>query len=211
METRKMTVHEGLSKIKTADSRINKLMNDNFINVAKKSADKINGVSVEDYKKTLISSLDKITDIIKETNAIKAAISRSNAATVISVAGVKMTVAEAIYMWKHGINTQKSLLNEMREQYIAAQNTVDMHNGAELDKRAEQFVASIYGSKEKVDAKDVDEVIKKFKEQNSWVLIDPNKLWDRIQRMEKEIYEFESAVDSAIQISNAITVIEFDV
>lgn len=211
MEIRKMTVHEGLSKIKTADSRINKLMNDNFINVAKKSADKINGVSVEEYKKTLIGSLDKITDIIKETNAIKAAISRSNAATVISVSGVKMTVAEAIYMWKHGINTQKSLLNEMREQYIAAQDTVDKHNGAELDKRAEQFVASIYGSKEKVDAKDVDEVIKKFKEQNSWVLIDPNKLWDRIQRMEKEIYEFESAVDSAIQVSNATTVIEFDV
>lgn len=211
METRKMTVHEGLSKIKTADSRINKLMNDNFINVAKKSADKINGVSVEEYKKTLIGSLDKITDIIKETNAIKAAISRSNAATVINVAGVEMTVAEAIYMWKYGINTQKSLLNEMRDQYIAAQDTVDKRNGADLDKRAEQFVASIYGSKEKVDAKDVDEVIKKFKEQNSWVLIDPNKLWDRIQRMEKEIYEFESAVDSAIQISNATTVIEFDV
>ena len=211
METRKMTVHEGLSKIKTSDSRIQKLLNAEFIGVAKKSADKISGVPVEEYKKNLCGSLDKITDIIKETNAIKAAISKSNAETVVNVAGVEMTVAEAIYLWKHGLHIQKRLLAEMQDQYSAALVTIEERNGNDLDKRADQFVASIYGSKEKVDSKDVDDVVKKFKEQNSWIMIDPNKLWEKIQKMESEIADFESAVDSAIQMSNATTVIEFTV
>ena len=211
MEVRKMTVHEGLSKIKTADSRIEKLLEVKFIDCAKKNADKINGKSISDYKKALQGSLDKITDVIKETNSIKAAISRSNASTTINVGGIEMTVAEAIYLWKHGIPMQKYLLQELQNQYSECLLIIEKKNGKDLDDRADKFVSSIFGTKEKADPKDVDDLTKKFKEQNSWELVDPNKLWDRIQKMEEEISTFESSVDSAIQMSNATTMIEFTV
>lgn len=211
METREMTVHEGLSKIKTADSRITKLLDSKFVDLAKSSADKVNGIPIEDYKKTLQSSLDKITDIINETNAIKAAISRSNASTMIVVSGKEMTVAEAIYMWRHGIQLKRSLLETLREQYIAATSTVNRYNGADLDKRTDQYITSLYGTKEKDDSEEVNKHRKDFIKENTFVIVDPNKLADRIQKLEDEISEFEAEVDAKIQMSNATTVIKFTV
>lgn len=211
METREMTVHEGLSKIKTADSRITKLINSKFVDLAKSSADKIDGIPIEDYKKTLKSSLDKITDIINETNAIKAAISRSNASTMIVVSGKEMTVAEAIYMWRHGITLKRSLLETLRMQYASVTSTINNYNGANLDKRVDQYIASLYGTKEKTNSEEVDKHRKDFIKENTFVIVDPNKLADRIQKLEDEISEFEAEVDAKIQMSNATTVIKFTV
>ena len=211
METRKMTVHEALSKIKVANSRIASLIDNKYINICKAGADKINGVPVANYKGELIGNYDKVVAIINETNAIKAALAKSNASTIINVAGHDMTVAEAIYMWKYGISIKKDLLTELQHQYASACSMIERRNGKELDDRAEQFVSSIYGSKDKADPKDVDAMIKKFKEQNSWELVDPVKLADKIKAMENEISQFEESVDAAIQMSNATTVIEFDI
>ena len=211
METREMTVHEGLSKIKTADYRISKLLNSKFVDLAKSSADKIDGIPIEDYKKTLKSSLDKITDIINETNAIKAAISRSNASTMIVVSGKEMTVAEAIYMWRHGIPLKRSLLETLRMQYASVTSTINNYNGANLDKRVDQYIASLYETKEKANSEEVNKHRKDFIKENTFVIVDPNKLADRIQKLEDEIAEFEAEVDAKIQMSNATTVIKFTV
>ena len=211
METRKMTVHEALSKIKVANSRIASMMINPYINVCKAGSDKINGVPVADYKKDLIGNYDKVMAVINETNAIKAALSKSNASTVVTVAGKEMTVAEAIFMWKYGIDIKKEMLDELKSQYANACTLIERRNGKELDDRAEQFVSSIYGSKDKADPKDVEAMIKKFKDQNSWELVDPSKLADKIRNLETEITQFEESVDAAIQISNATTVIEFNI
>lgn len=211
METREMTVHEGLSKIKTADSRITNLLNSKFVDLAKSSADKVNGIPIEDYKKTLQSSLDKITDIINETNAIKAAISRSNASTMIVVSGKEMTVAEAIYMWRYGIPLKRNLLEILRMQYASVTSTINNYNGANLDKRVDQYIASLYGTKEKSNSEEVEKHRKDFIKENTFVIVDPNKLADRIQKLEDEIAEFEAEVDAKIQMSNATTVIKFTV
>ena len=211
METRKMTVHEALSKIKVANSRIASLISNPYINVCKAGAEKINGTPVADYRKELLGNYDKVMAVINETNAIKAALSRSNASTVISVAGREMTVAEAIYMWKYGIDIKKEMLCELKDQYANACTLIERRNGRELDDRAEKFVSSIYESKDKADPKDVDAMIKKFKDQNFWELVDPVKLADKIRDLETEISQFEEYVDAAIQISNATTVIEFDI
>lgn len=211
METRKMTVHEALSKIKVANSRIASLISNPYINVCKAGAEKINGTPVADYRKELLGNYDKVMAVINETNAIKAALSRSNASTIISVAGREMTVAEAIYMWKYGIDIKKEMLCELKDQYANACTLIERRNGRELDDRAEKFVSSIYESKDKADPKDVDAMIKKFKDQNSWELVDPVKLADKIRDLETEISQFEEYVDAAIQISNATTVIEFDI
>lgn len=211
METRKMTVHEALSKIKIANSRIVSLIDNSYINVCKAGSDKINGVPLTEYSKELAGHYDKAMAVINETNAIKAALAKSNASTIINVAGHEMTVAEAIYMWRYGIDIKKNFLAELKDQYANACTMVERRNGRELDDRAEQFVSSIYGSKDKADPKDVEAMIKKFKEQNSWELVDPVRLADKIRDLETEITQFEESVDAAIQISNATTVIEFEI
>ena len=211
MEIRKMTVHEALAKVKTADDRIEKLLSGNFIDVCKKTADKIRGVKIEDWEKDMQSRLSKITDIINETNAIKAAISQSNAITEIMVGNKKMTVAEALYMWKYGIQVKQNILLELREQYSKAMNAIERNNGDNLDKKANDFAINLYAGKEKVDSKDVAALIQKFKDDNTWVMLDPNHLADRIKKLEDEIDEFTAHVDGAIQMANATKVIEFEV
>ena len=211
METRKMTVHEALAKVKTADARIEKLLDGMFIDVCKKNADKIRGVKIDDYKTDMQSRLSKITDIINETNAIKGAISQSNARTEIMVGNKKMTVAEALYMWKYGIMIKQRILLEMREQYSGAMKSIDKNNGDQLDKKANDFAINIYASKDKVDPKDINELIQKFKDDNTWIMLDPNHLADRIKDLEDEIDEFTANVDGAIQMANATTIIEFEV
>ena len=211
-ETRRITVHEALTKLKIYEKRIRKLMDEStFIDVKKTSENKIGGVPLEEYQKTLKSNYDKLNDLITEMNALKAALSRSNSATYIQVGGNRMTVAEAIYYWHHGINIQKELLLNLTSAYQTAVSRIENENGAKLDSRAEMFISSIYGSKDKADPKLVNEMLSSFKESNKYELVNPVKLEKRIEEMQEKIDLFESSVDSALQTSNATTILEYTV
>lgn len=210
MTTEKMTVHKALAEIKVMDNRINSAIYSGVYCLANKhSNEKVKGIAVEDYKKVMQSFYDKANDLIKRNEAIKKAVVLSNAVTKVKIGDNEYTVAEAIWMKNHGIDNKDELLVKLQQQYNKAQAEILKNNGEELDKRAEQYIIGIYGSKEgKADTEAFEKTKKEFIKANQYELLDPIGILNVIENLEKEIDTFKAEVDAALSTSNAITEIE---
>jgi len=210
MTTEKMTVHKALAELKIIDDRIITSINDGEFCVANKhSNNKINGVTLDEYKDVMKGNYDKATDLIKRRNAIKRAVVLSNATTKVNINGVEYTVAEAIEMKNHGVEFDEMLYKELNNQYYGAQSVIKRQNGDDLEKRAEQYVIGIYGSKEgKTNTDDFEKTKRDFITANSYELVDPIKILDKINALEENIASFRAEVDAVLSTSNAITEIE---
>lgn len=212
MMTETMTVHKALAELKLLDSRIEKAIKEGVYCVANKhSNDKIGGVPLDDYIKIMQGGYDKATDLINRRKAIKRAVVLSNAVTKVSVAGDEYTVAETIEMKNHGVEFDIMITNAMRKNYNNAQMQIKQENGKDLEQRAEQYVTAIYGQKEgKTNTADIEKVKKDFIESNTYVLVDPLHVLDKIEDLEKKINDFMAEVDSALSVSNALTEITIE-
>ena len=174
MTTEKMTIHKALAELKIVDDRIISAINGGTYCVANKhSNEKIKGVPVKEYEGVMQGYYDKATDLIKRRNAIKRAVVLSNATTKVSINGIEYTVAEAIEMKNHGVEFDEKMLTALKKQYDKAQAEILKQNGDDLEKRAEQYVIGIYGSKEgKTNTDDFEKTKKDFINANSYELID---------------------------------------
>lgn len=210
MTTETMTIHKALAELKILESRIMKTVGDGTYCVANKhSNEKINGVSIEDYKKVMQGAYDKAVDLITRYKAIKKAVTLSNAKTVVKIGEEEYTVAEAIWMKNHGVEFDELLLNELREQYNKAQAKILKQNGNDLEQRAEQYVVGIYGSKEgKTNTDDFEKTKQDFITSQTFELVDPIGILEKIEVLEEKISTFKAEVDAALSTSNALTVIE---
>ena len=189
MTTEKMTIHKALAELKIVDDRIISAINGGTYCVANKhSNEKIKGVPVKEYEGVMQGYYDKATDLIKRRNAIKRAVVLSNATTKVSINGIEYTVAEAIEMKNHGVEFDEKILTALKKQYDKAQAEILKQNGDDLEKRAEQYVIGIYGSKEgKTNTDDFEKTKKDFINANSYELIDPIKILDKINTLEENI------------------------
>ena len=212
MTTETMTIHKGLAELKILDGRIKKeIQNGSYCAANKHSNDKINGIPIEDFKKAVQGTYDKITDLINRRKAIKKAIVLSNAKTTVKIADVEYTVAEAIEMKNHGIEFESLLINAMDKQYQQAQAEVNRQNGNNLEERADQYVTAIYGQKEgKTNSADIDKVRKDFLEANSYEIVDPINVSEKVEALREKIDAFMAEVDSALSVSNALTEITIE-
>ena len=210
MTTETMTIHKALAELKILESRIMKTVGDGTYCVANKhSNEKINGVSVEEYKKVMQGAYDKAVDLITRYKAIKKAVTLSNAKTVVKIGEEEYAVAEAIWMKNHGVEFDELLLNELREQYNKAQAKILKQNGNDLEQRAEQYVVGIYGSKEgKTNTDDFEKTKQDFITSQTFELVDPIGILEKIEVLEEKISAFKAEVDAALSTSNALTVIE---
>lgn len=210
MMTETMTIHKALAELKVLESRIMKTVGDGTYCVANKhSNEKINGVPVEDYKKVMQGAYDKAVDLITRYKAIKKAVTLSNAKTVVKIGEEEYTVAEAIWMKNHGVEFDELLLNELREQYSKAQAKILKQNGNDLEQRAEQYVVGIYGSKEgKTNTDDFEKTKQDFITSQTFELVDPIGILEKIEVLEEKISTFKAEVDAALSTSNALTVVE---
>ena len=207
-----MTIHKALAELKILDGRIKKeIQNGLYCAANKHSNDKINGIPIEDFKKAVQGTYDKVTDLIKRQEAIKKAVALSNAKTYVDIAEVKYTVAEAIWMKNHGIEFKAMLINIMEKQYQQAQAEVNRQNGNNLEERADQYVTAIYGQKDgKTATSDIEKVRKDFLEANSYEIVDPINVQDKVEALRQKIDAFMADVDSALSVSNALTKITIE-
>lgn len=212
MTNEKMTVHKALAELKVIGDRITtSIQSGAYCRANKHSNDKINGVSVDEFKKQIQGTWDKVNDLIKRRNAIKRAVVFSNATTKVKIGELEMTVAEAIEMKNSGMEYKKILNNTVNSQYSKAIQLMDKENGETLTQKAENYVIGLYGSKEgKTSTDEMEKVRKEFIANNTFELVDPIKVREKIESLEKEISEFESEVDAALSVSNAITEIEVE-
>ena len=169
-------------------------------------------IKIEDFRKQIQGSWDKSNDLIKRRNAIKRAVVLSNATTKVKVGIEEFTVAEAIEMKNTGMQFKKELLNQLNRQYVDAIRITEKENGETLQSKAENYVIGLYGSKEgKVNTEEIENTKKQFIVNNTFELVDPIKVREKIDALEKEISEFETEIDSCLSVSNSLTeiVIEY--
>lgn len=212
MTTEKMTVHKALAELKLLDSRIEKVIAEGIYCVANKhSNEKINGIPLDEYTTLIQSRYDTANDLINRRKAIKKAVVLSNAVTKVNIADAEYTVAEAIEMKNHGVEFEKMLMDTMKKRYDMAQMQIKQENGKDLEARADAYVTAIYGQKEgKTNAADIEKVKTDFLRENQYELVDPLKVLNNIEELEKKINDFMAEVDSALSVSNALTEITIE-
>lgn len=212
----KMTVHKALAELKTIDARIHRAITEGtYVMAVKHSAEKINGVTIDKFKENMKINYQKVTDLIARRNAMKRAVVLSNANTKIRVGENEYTVAEAIDMKNHGMEFNDRLRSVIAMQNVNAQNELNRNSGETIEKRAEQYVLSVIGaqpkdSKMSVDNEAMKALRKTYIENNTYDLIDPINVTKVMEELEAEINEFNTEIDAALSVSNALTVIEFE-
>lgn len=207
-----MTVHKALCELKLLESRIYK-ESGKFVAVTtnKHSNDKIDGMSLTEYKKQMKGNYQSVNDLVNRMNAIKCAVAQSNATTEVVIAGKTYTVAEAIAFKNNIIPIKIKILDKLTNEYTLAKNRLARENGERLEDRADQFIIATY---DKTDLKGLSEEMmtarEKWKKENQLDLVDPLGIEKEIAKLDKEINEFVIDVDSQLSVSNAKTEITIE-
>ena len=203
-----MTVHKALCELKMLDKRINEsIMTAEFCRANKHSNVKIDGGTIAEYEAAAVSKYQSTMDMIIRRDAIKRAVVASNAVTEVTIGGNRYTVADAVELRRHGLSYRRTLLQAMTLQLKRVRSTIEQKNGEELTRAADKMVEVYYGRQ--TDVKAITEEMKatreKFIEDNTYELLDPIRIENRIRELDKEITAFETEVDAALSVSNAVT------
>ena len=207
----KMTVHKALAELKTLDDRINTANGESvFVRANRHNNTKIFGKTIEEFKADSASSLTSATALINRRNAMKRAVVLSNAVTKVEIGGVEYTVAEAIEMNNHGMENLVDLRDCLREQYSSVKRMVEAENGDKLVKACENYIQATFGTKEKINNPDIEMAQKVYMTNNTYDIVTGLDIEKVIKELTDRIDAFKAEVDSALSVSNALTVIEFD-
>ena len=207
----RMTIHEALAELKALDNKIANVRSEGtYVDCAKLSATKVNGLVRMDYVKKLQGSYDKIRGLMSRRNAIRLAVVRSNGEAMVTIDGIEISVAQAIVR-KSLIEEEIFLLITLKGQYENAVNTLNKENGEKLENKLNTHLGNTIGNNYKENtrlAEVVSALSKDFYDNNAYGLIDPVNIGKVIEQMDAEINRFMTQVDSAISVSNALTYIE---
>lgn len=196
-----ITITRALVELKTLDDRINKTTERaTFIRV--NYPDK---QQTENFGKLAQENLQSIRDLIKYRAALKGAIVKSNAETVVNIAGREYTVAEAIER-KTSINYEKTLLEKLRNQYRTTIAECDNHN-RNAEARLDRMLTAEIGKDKRTDPEIVKSLTEGYRKANLATMDDPLNLQVLIAKMEEDMAAFQAEVDITLSESNSRTMV----
>lgn len=209
--TEKMTVHEALAELKVLDARIQKKISDTtFVVSNKHNNTRISGATIQEFSLATQAEYNSIRTLINRRNAIKRAVTRSNAIQTVQIAGNEYTIAEAIEMKNHGLENLNSLKYQLEIQLAKAQREANKENST-LSSRVEQYISSICpGTDKKNLSEEIVKLQAEFIVNQTTELVDPLKVASKIEELNKQIDTYMAKVDSALSVSNALTEIEVE-
>lgn len=209
-----ISVHRALTELKTLDAQILRAAQ-NGVFVAMTKGDKrlvttgsVRTLTADAVKAKIESEYKSATDLIKRRAAVKSKIVASNAVAKVTVAGVEMTVAEAIER-KDSIKYEQTLLATLRTQYsrVSAEYAQQQHV---MDREISEKQAGLVGRE--TNARMAPEELKvltdMIAQREQPYMLNPLEIETEITKLEAAITEFLADVDSALNESNAITKID---
>lgn len=211
---RDITITQALSELKVLDSRIRSATKSLVLVAAKrKSETTIGGRSVEKFKQEEKSKLQQIEKLIENRSEIKRKVIKSNAETNVTIAGVTMTVAEALE-YKSSIGYKIELRDRMNASLSDAIKRENLLKD-ELERKISSMTESAMqasGSTSKSDGSGIVEMITQLQNNMTPDFIDSvdGGLQAKVEALDVQIDEFISNVDIAITISNASTIISLE-
>jgi len=200
----KQSITRSLVELKTIDGRITKII-DGGVFMAYKTKYKNTRYNEEDFKKSATADYQSLTDLIKRRDQIKNAIVLSNATTLVEIAGIKMTVSQAIE-FKNTIAYKSALLATLKHQRQMVIIEVDAHR-QKVQNKVDENVRIICGKDAKPDAATLKMVTDAITAGDPIEVYDPFNLDKVIESLEREIEDFRANVDFVLSESNAITLI----
>lgn len=199
-----ITIHEALSQVKLLDKKISKkLSTSNFVAFAVKGKTQ-QGLASKTFIDDAKSAYKSIQDMTARRHSLKMAIMQSNAETTVAIGDKTMTVAEAI-AYKDSIKFEKTTLSSIR-----IQSDYSTKNYRSIMDDVESRALQAVGGECATDRDAVNAIIETYKKNNTPEILDPIKVADEIERLEKVVYDFESQIDVVLSISNATTTINID-
>lgn len=204
-----MTVHRVIAELKTIDRRIqDKICETTFCRANKHANKVINGKPIANYMTSVKNDTDSIMALINRRNAMRRALMLSNARTKVRINDCEYTVAEAIEMKNHGLQMLVALRDAMVSQWEYHNTMVETENGEKLTAKVDNYIAQSYGSKD-VKTADAAQARADYIREQSYDLLDPLDLKQKIESLTDEIDKFRADVDAVLSASNATTMVEF--
>lgn len=205
----KLSLHRALSELKMLDKRIAGAINGEKFVTFQTGSEKPRGYnSKEQFEELAKSGYQSANDLIKRRNEIKSKLILVNATTEVKIAGVVMTIAEAIDQ-KDAIHYKQSLLHELNRQLAVVNQEIERER-REMEIRLDQRLNSDFGKDRKNFADEVEKTTADFKKRNEPNMVDPISIREEIKKLEEEINSFLVEVDACLSEVNATTFIELD-
>ena len=213
MATETMTIHEALREIKTLDKRIRDTaskLND-ACTITKKRDKMIGSETVEEWTKRQRETYDSFTDLCKRRNAIKMAISDSNAKTTVVIPAYSETpisIAAAIDLQKYALQYEEQLVVGLTNTYNLTKAKYEIEK-AKIEAQADKNVESTFGNNtsKDVDPKAISEYRETYIENNKVTLQDPINIQKVVADLANKNDAIRTQIDSRISVSNATTTI----
>lgn len=212
-----ISVHRALTLLKTLDAQINRAIAGGTFMAVVKGKDElvmnqdIRNLKVADVEAKIKTDLQSVQDLIVRRNKIKAAIVASNAVTVVSVAGVQMTVAEAIER-KSSIAYEQKLLSQLRGQFNQS-NQLYQQQLSKLESDVEATILVLAGKENAgrtLDAASLDSAKAAAESRSKPKFVDPLEIGKLVDKMATEIENFTADVDAVLSESNAKTTLDVE-
>jgi copper chaperone CopZ len=212
-----MSLTRILREVKSLDKRITKKINETqFIDYYQPKNEEIGGMithlSTDNFDKDVKAKYKSITDLMDNRNKLKAALAQANAITKVKVKiddeEQEFSIASAIEL-KRSISFKKSLLATLKQQYANIKNNID-DNDVRLHPQLNDLFKKLVGDKSLESPEFKEHIMPFFVGKNQFKMLDPLKIKDKIEKLDKDIDDFESNIDIALSEINGITTVEID-
>ena len=207
MAVKELSVYDALIEISRINDKIEKFENatsiNHFVGCGPEKSKTIKGVERETYENFLKSNYDSLSHLISNLAEYKAKVALSNAVTKIVIGGKEYTIAEAIQR-KNNISAETRIL-QLVESNISKVNMEIINHNRRVEDNLPDYLEKV--ASESATPEDIEKLTEKYKLDNMYVLVDPNKLLDTLEDKKQKLLEFVSSVDSKITTSNCKTLI----
>lgn len=205
----KISLTRLLNEIKLANKKIDKKLGEDIKYFDVMSGGKLKSYKSETEMKSAVEAqLQSIKDLISKRDEFKKALLKANNETKLTVGGHTYTIAEAIAK-KDVVGQEQSLIREISRQFNTTEQTVRELEAKNEDKLDDLIRASL-GKDKKTDPKEMEEITKVFRSNNSVSIVDAGGAKSFLDKKEEEIENFLSDIDFALSEINAKTEIEID-
>ena len=212
----KMTIHEALREIKMLNKQIDaKIKTFQGVLAVPALNTKIGSYTIAEWETEQTAEFQSLMDLMTRRDALKQAISESNAKTMVEMKslGRTLSVAALIDVQTSGLVYQRTLVNQMRIVYGSQFRELNSRNESASIEAANHARMTYSNSNDKDRNGNTAALMKKTEEDyynaHKYELRDPLKIDKKIKEIEAWIDEVRKEADAKLSVSNATTILEF--
>lgn len=202
MSEQKITIHRALSELKLINKKIATGLTQQVIGSKVKNEAEVMGMTLVDFEAKLVGNLQSIRKLIENKSKLKAAIEKSNAEVMVKINGVDMTVTEALTIKNHTLTDLKDLHTTLKRLHFSFNDNVNKLN-QDIKTKADQYALSMFQGVSSISTDKVANVKMEYISSREYEVVDPNKLVEVIDTIEKQIDGFTNEIDYVLSESNA--------